>query len=84
MGINPHFYALRWIMLALTQEFELHDVLRLWDSFLSKQDRMTFLYYLCLAILRLMRPNLMVEDFSKIMETLQNVEFDIEEILELG
>lgn len=70
MNINPHYYALRWIMLVLTQEFELFDVLRLWDSFLAKQDRMKFLDYLCIAILQLMKPNLLTDDFAKIMETL--------------
>lgn len=70
MGINPHFYALRWLMLVLTQEFELFDVLRMWDSFLSKTERMKYLDFLCIAILELMKPNLMTEDFAKIMETL--------------
>jgi hypothetical protein len=37
-GVNPQFYSLRWIMLMLTQEFKLNDLLRLWDSLLSQGD----------------------------------------------
>jgi hypothetical protein len=41
-GVNPQFYALRWIILLLTQEFHLNDVLRLWDSLLSMPDMYFF------------------------------------------
>ncbi|KAK3001431.1 hypothetical protein RJ639_021831 [Escallonia herrerae] len=33
--VNPQFYAFRWITLLLTQEFDFHSILRIWDSLLS-------------------------------------------------
>ena len=67
-------------MLYLTQEFQLFDVLRLWDSMLSKPNKTQFLYYLCLGILKVIRhkviyvcvinPKVMIDDFTDVMEAL--------------
>jgi len=81
-AVNPQFYSLRWLLLLLTQEFELSDVLRLWDSLLSHPKRVDFLYYVCLAVIQGVRELIMVEDFSVIMETLQKYSTsDLEKIL---
>lgn len=84
--VNPYFYSLRWIMLLLTQEFELHDTLRLWDSLLSHPNKTLYLNYCCVAIIEKMRGDLMKEDFSGIMEKLQQTiaENDIQQILRLA
>ncbi|KAF5934958.1 hypothetical protein HYC85_026087 [Camellia sinensis] len=33
--VDPQFYGFRWITLLLTQEFDLHSVMRIWDTLLS-------------------------------------------------
>ncbi|KAL6006294.1 hypothetical protein ACLOJK_040340 [Asimina triloba] len=33
--VNPQFYAFRWITLLLTQEFDMYNIMRIWDSLLS-------------------------------------------------
>lgn len=48
--IDPQFYSFRWLTLLLSQEFQLPDVLRLWDSFFSDPERFEFLLYLCCAM----------------------------------
>ena len=81
-AVNPQFYSLRWLLLLLTQEFELSDVLILWDALLSHPKRIDFLYYICLSMILGVRDLIMVEDFSIIMETLQkNSTSDLEKIL---
>lgn len=43
---------------------------------------MNFIFYLCLAVLQLMKSELLSDDFAHIMETLQNVSFfDVLEII---
>ncbi|KAL6526664.1 hypothetical protein OROGR_015754 [Orobanche gracilis] len=37
-GVNPQFYAFRWITLILTQEFKFADILLIWDTILSDPD----------------------------------------------
>jgi TBC1 domain family member 13 len=50
--MNPQFYSFRWITLLLSQEFDLPDVLRLWDALFADEERFSLLYYCCIAMLR--------------------------------
>jgi len=84
-GIHPQFYSLRWLMLLLTQEFQISDVLRLWDSLLSHPNKMLYLNFLCSAIVIASKEKLMGEEFSGIMETLQNTdEYDLTKLLTIA
>ena len=58
------------------------DILRLWDSLLSENDKFEFLNFLCLAILRIKRSEILVSDFSEMMLCLQNLEkIDVEKFI---
>ncbi len=49
--LKPEFYAFRWLTLLLSQEFQLPDVLRIWDSLFADQERnFEFLHYICCAM----------------------------------
>jgi hypothetical protein len=49
--LKPEFYAFRWLTLLLSQEFQLPDVLRLWDSlFVDQEKNFEFLLYICCAM----------------------------------
>ena len=37
--VDPRFYSFRWITLLLSQEFELPEVMRLWDSLFADENR---------------------------------------------
>ena len=64
LQVNPQYYSLRWLMLMLTQEFRLNDVLRLWDTLLSHPNMGLYLNYLCLAILINLKKQLIESDFA--------------------
>lgn len=49
--INPQFYSFRWLTLLLSQEFELPDVIRLWDTLFSDEQRFQFLHYVACGML---------------------------------
>jgi len=51
LGVHPQFYSFRWLTLLLSQEFELPDVLRLWDTLLSDSNRFEHLSNVCVAML---------------------------------
>ena len=72
--IEIQYFAFRWYTLFLTQEFELPDILRLWDSILSTEDLFEFMNFLCLAILKIKREDIITKDFSGMMLSLQNLE----------
>ena len=70
--IPPH-NALRWIMLLVCQEFGLAKCVRLWDALLADSNRFEFLLYVYVAIIVLVREDILQDDFSGVvsMETLQ-------------
>jgi len=69
--VNPQFYSFRWITLLLSQEFELPEVLRLWDSLFADPNRFEFLLYCCCSMLVCVRERLLEGDFADAMRMLQ-------------
>ena len=70
--VDAQFFSFRWITLLLAQEFNLQDVLRIWDVILSdSHGRMDCLLRVCCAMIMHVRPQLMAGDFTVIMRTLQ-------------
>ena len=72
-GVIPQFYAFRWITTLLTHEFTFPDVVRLWDALLVDSGcRTDCLLRLCLAMVLLVREELLSGDFASNMKVLQN------------
>jgi len=83
--LSPEFYTFRWLTLLLSQEFELPDVLRLWDSLFSDEDRFHHLLYICVAMLVHIRNQLLGTDFADSLKILQTFPpTDINHILDLA
>ncbi|CDW78172.1 tbc1 domain family member 13 [Stylonychia lemnae] len=70
-NVNHQFYALRWQMLLMCQEFDMSNVLVLWDALFSDSERFSFLNYVCCATVNLKRKIVLVGDFAECMENLQ-------------
>jgi hypothetical protein len=74
LGIDPTFYTLRWITTLLSREFDLPDVLRLWDALLAEKglrNREKWLAYFCAAMVLHIRDVLMGCDFGDAIHVLQ-------------
>lgn len=76
--INHQFYALKWIMLLLWQEFNIYDISRIWDTLLSDPDRFEFLNYICLSMINYVRDTILEGDFSDAMQILQKFPQDVD------
>lgn len=70
-GIVPQYYSFRWLSLLLSQEFDLPDVLRLWDSMLADEKRFEYLIYVCCAMIVLVRDQILENDFELNVKLLQ-------------
>ncbi|XP_041370613.1 TBC1 domain family member 13-like [Gigantopelta aegis] len=70
--LKPQYYAFRWLTLLLSQEFPLPDVLRIWDSLFSDEHRFDFLIKIAVAMLVLIRDDLLQGDFPHNMKLVQN------------
>jgi len=72
LRVSPTFYGFRWITLLMTQEFDLPDVMRLWDSLLTDRQRFGFLTYFCAAVVLSIRDELIEHnDFAFCVKALQ-------------
>eukprot|EP00030_Apusomonadida_sp_AF-17_P007780 a843255_57.p1 GENE.a843255_57~~a843255_57.p1 ORF type:complete len:415 (+),score=122.79 a843255_57:30-1247(+) len=71
-GLDPRFYAFRWVTLLLSQEFDLPDVQRLWDSLLADPARFDFLLHLCCAMVLRVSTQLLEADFASALKLLQS------------
>lgn len=79
-NVQPNFYSLRWLMLMMAQEFELLNVIKVWDTLLADSQRWNFVYYIAVAGVQLRRDVIMKSEFSEIMEALQrNTGLEIDE-----
>lgn len=70
--LQPQYFAFRWMTLLLSQEFTLPDVIRIWDSLFSDENRFNFLTEVCCAMMILEREQLMSGDFAHNMKLLQS------------
>ncbi|MGH0132600.1 UNVERIFIED_CONTAM: hypothetical protein FKN15_040751 [Acipenser sinensis] len=76
-NIKPQYFTFRWLTLLLSQEFLLPDVIRIWDSLFSDQERFDFLILVCCAMLVLIRDQLLAGDFTVNMRLLQAQRFPV-------
>lgn len=86
LEVSPMFYSVRWITLMLTQDLEMPDVLRVWDSLLTDMSRpRPLLHYVCVAMVMLVRDSLLNSDFAECLRVLQHyAPFPVEEVLQLA
>ena len=70
-AVNHQFYSLRWLMLLMCQEFDMSNVIRLWDTLLSDPERFNFLNFVCVAAVETKRKVCLKGDFAECMENLQ-------------
>ncbi len=82
--VELQYFAFRWYTLFFTQEFEMPDILRLWDSLFS-EDKFEFMNMICTAIIKMKRQEILQNDFAGIMLTIQNFEsIEIENLIKYG
>lgn len=72
--VKLEFYVFRWMTLFFTQDFEMPDIMRLWDSIFSDPEIFEFLYLLILAPIIIKRNDIMKEQMAGIMMMIQNLE----------
>ncbi|XP_014208110.1 TBC1 domain family member 13 [Copidosoma floridanum] len=68
----PQYYSFRWLTLLLSQEFPLPDVMRIWDSLFSDDNRFDFLIHICCAMILLCKNQILNGDFAANVKLLQN------------
>lgn len=70
--LQPQFFSFRWLTLLLSQEFDLPDVIRVWDSLFADANRFSYLIQVCTAMMVLQRDVMLQNDFASNMKILQH------------
>ena len=52
-------------MLLLAQEFDMNNVIKMWDTVLADHDRFTFVNFICVAMVTSRREYLIKNEFSE-------------------
>lgn len=87
LRLDTFFIFNKWVVVVLAQEFDIDDILKIWDPFLAAENKLEFINYLILAILIQIKEDLLVKEFDGCMEMLQKLpknKLDIESIILLA
>ena len=81
-NIKFEFFALRWFVLLFSQDFNIWDILRLWDLIFSVENVYYYTYYISLAVMEIKKEKLLKCDMVDFMVEIQNFEnLEIDDIL---
>ncbi|KAI7897609.1 rab-GTPase-TBC domain-containing protein [Cokeromyces recurvatus] len=69
-GIEPQLYGLRWIRLLFGREFDIYELLKLWDAIFAQDPTLQIVEYICLVILLHMRDLLLQKDYAECLSLL--------------
>ncbi|KAI9254027.1 rab-GTPase-TBC domain-containing protein [Sporodiniella umbellata] len=69
-GIEPQLYGLRWIRLLFGREFEIHELLTLWDAIFAEDPTLNIVEYICLVMLLHLRDELITKDYAECLSML--------------
>lgn len=80
--LDIQLFAFKWVVLLFTQDFQISQIMRVWDAILSETDRFYMVYLICVSILGIKRKELIKSDFAGCIVKLQKINnLNCEEIL---
>ncbi|EAY01739.1 TBC1 domain protein, putative [Trichomonas vaginalis G3] len=84
--IHPVCYCFRWFSLLFCQDYDLKDVLLIWDALLTNFDIIVkYSFYVGAAQISLIKDNLDENDYAATIHNLQNLpQLDVHEVLKIA
>ena len=71
--VNNEYFCFRWFIMLFSQEYEIGDVLRLWDLIFSNKNKNYFVFYISLAIIKIKKENIIKGGMPEILQAFQNI-----------
>ena len=72
-NIKCEFFCLRWFIVLFSQDFEMSDILRIWDFIFCFENKNYLLICVCLAVISLRKDIIMKGDMNEILKRFQNL-----------
>ena len=71
-NIQNELFCFRWFILLFSQEFEIGDVIRLWDLIFSHENKNYFVFFICLGIIVLNKNIIINGEMADILQCFQD------------
>ena len=89
IGLEIDNFVLRWILVLFAQEFTINVAVNFWDRLFTQKNKMKFVCYISVAIIKIHKNEIMKMDSSEVMEwaqALQNKmnEMDVNNIVKIA
>ena len=82
-GLDYSTFAFKWFILFFSQDYNMVDILKLWDYIFVEKDKFENVYFVGLAILEMKKEELMESDLTGMIQILQNSnDLLIEDVIE--
>ena len=82
LNIRNEYYCYKWFILLFSQEFEINDLLKLWDLVFSHEDKYYYIVYIGIAILILKKDIIVNGEMVEVIQALQNFQdINVEELI---
>ena len=72
VNIRNGYYCYKWFILLFSQEFEINDLLKLWDLIFNHKDKYYYVVYIGMAILIMKKDIIVKGEMTDVMQSLQN------------
>ena len=72
-NVKCEFFCLRWFIVLFGQEFDMGDVLRIWDFVFTCENKNYLLFYVCLAVITLRKNTIINGEMNEILQGFQNL-----------
>ena len=72
-NVKCEFFCLRWFIVLFGQDFDMGDVLRIWDFVFSCENKNELLFYVCLSVIKLREDTIIKGEMNDILQGFQNL-----------
>ena len=80
IGLEIDNFAMRWILVLFAHEFTIDNAVNFWDRLFTQQDKMKFICYISVAILKSHKNEIMEMDAEGVMEWAKQLQHKMNEI----
>ena len=72
-NVKCELFCLRWFIVLFGQDFEMSDILRIWDFIFCFENKNYLLIYICLAVISLRKDIIINGEMNEILQGFQNL-----------
>ena len=72
-NVKCEFFCLRWFVVLFGQDFDMGDILRIWDFVFCCENKNYLMFYVCLAVISLRKDIIIKGEMNEILQGFQNL-----------